>query len=200
MFFCMVPRGVPLDDETRRLVRRQIYENAQALFAAKGIVQTTMKEISDASGLGTATIYEYFRNKVDITNEYFAEEQKVLSALFDKVAGISNPMSALGVYLEGLAWFWHEHWGISQAVSREHCVLGPDVISGVQGIRRLQLYHLTTLLGRVSYEVKGIWVNIDIGAVILLDLLNRLGSRTQCSPSAEIAEQVMQLFFHGAKN
>ena len=46
--------------------RAMLVDVARRLFAKKGIEETTMNDISQASGKGRRTLYTYFRSKEDI--------------------------------------------------------------------------------------------------------------------------------------
>lgn len=72
--------------------RQKILECALALFAEKGYLNTTIREIIDSSGYGTSTFYRHFNNKEDVlktlladfleqiinsVNDYFAREKNL---------------------------------------------------------------------------------------------------------------------------
>ncbi len=69
--------------------RNQIIARALEIFARKGFQETTIAEISKASGVSEATVYEYFNSKEEllfaipeeITRESFAEFKKILPYL-----------------------------------------------------------------------------------------------------------------------
>ncbi|MBR6757341.1 MAG: TetR/AcrR family transcriptional regulator [Bacteroidaceae bacterium] len=67
-----------MSDSTYQL----IVEQARQLFARKGLTNTTMNDIAQASGKGRRTIYTYFNNKQDI---YWAVITSELNRLYDRL-------------------------------------------------------------------------------------------------------------------
>lgn len=66
--------------------RDKLIEVARQLFARKGVENTTISDIAEASDKGRRTIYTYFKNKLDIYNAVLAEEaNKMLSRIEDIV-------------------------------------------------------------------------------------------------------------------
>lgn len=62
--------------------RDKLIEVARQLFAHKGIENTTMNDIAEASEKGRRTIYTYFRNKREIYNAVIeSESEQMLSRL-----------------------------------------------------------------------------------------------------------------------
>ncbi|MFI5360008.1 MAG: TetR/AcrR family transcriptional regulator, partial [Halanaerobiales bacterium] len=54
-------------------IEQKIYENALALFAAKGYNQVSMKDVAEASGIAVGTLYNYYSNKMDLFLNVFEE-------------------------------------------------------------------------------------------------------------------------------
>lgn len=62
--------------------RDKLIEVARQLFARKGIENTTMNDIAEASSKGRRTIYTYFKNKKEIYNAVIqSESEQMLSKL-----------------------------------------------------------------------------------------------------------------------
>lgn len=62
--------------------REKLIEVARQLFAHKGIENTTMNDIANASEKGRRTIYTYFKNKKEIYNAVIEREsEKLISRL-----------------------------------------------------------------------------------------------------------------------
>lgn len=53
--------------------RRKILESSLSLFAAKGFLNTPVRDIIDHDGFGTSTFYRYFSNKEDVLKTLLAE-------------------------------------------------------------------------------------------------------------------------------
>ena len=60
--------------------REKLIEVARQLFAYKGIENTTMNDIANASDKGRRTIYTYFKNKKEIYNAVIEQESEKLIA------------------------------------------------------------------------------------------------------------------------
>ncbi len=67
--------------------REKLIEAARQLFANKGIENTTMNDIANASEKGRRTIYTYFKNKREIYNAVVEHEsEQLVSSLREVVA------------------------------------------------------------------------------------------------------------------
>ena len=62
--------------------KRDLIDVARQLFAKKGVENTTMNDIAEASKRGRRTLYTYFRSKQDI---YKAVIESELNGLYDKL-------------------------------------------------------------------------------------------------------------------
>jgi AcrR family transcriptional regulator len=69
-----MPKGIPLSEEDRDLVRRQIFAAASKLFLRYGFHETSMRQIAVEAGMGKSTLYDYFASKEEILL-YFVEEE-----------------------------------------------------------------------------------------------------------------------------
>ena len=68
--------------------REKLIEVARQLFAHKGVANTTMSDIAEASEKGRRTIYTYFRNKKEIYNAVVeSESDKLVTSLREIAAG-----------------------------------------------------------------------------------------------------------------
>ena len=65
--------------------REKLIEVARQLFAYKGIENTTMNDIANASDKGRRTIYTYFKNKKEIYNAVIEQESEKLIAQLREV-------------------------------------------------------------------------------------------------------------------
>ena len=73
-------------DNTVLKTRDKLIEIARQLFAHKGIENTTMNDIAQASGKGRRTLYTYFSSKEDIYYAVIEGELERLSDKLDEVA------------------------------------------------------------------------------------------------------------------
>lgn len=66
--------------------REKLIEVARQLFANKGIENTTMSDIANASDKGRRTIYTYFKNKREIYNAVLERESERLVSQMRQIA------------------------------------------------------------------------------------------------------------------
>ena len=66
--------------------RAKLVDVARQLFAKKGVEDTTMNDIAQASKKGRRTLYTYFKSKEQIYMAVVESELKMLSDTMDKVA------------------------------------------------------------------------------------------------------------------
>lgn len=59
--------------------KKKIFETSIALMHERGYENTTMKDISEKSGVGIGTIYHHFKNKIDIINQFVMNEEEEIS-------------------------------------------------------------------------------------------------------------------------
>lgn len=81
--------------------RDKLIEVARLLFARKGVDNTTMNDIAEASEKGRRTIYTYFKNKRDIYNAVVERESEaLLEVLRHAVSSETDPGMKLRRFLE----------------------------------------------------------------------------------------------------
>ena len=67
--------------------RQMFVDVARQIFAKKGIANTTMNDIAEASGKGRRTLYTYFKSKEDV---YYAVIEAELERLSDKLDEVAS--------------------------------------------------------------------------------------------------------------
>jgi TetR/AcrR family transcriptional regulator, cholesterol catabolism regulator len=87
-----MPKGIPLTEQELSRRRQEIAQAAVRLFVEKGFMETSMREIADAAGVGKSTLYDYFPNKDEILISFVVEEVRLLSTQAEKI--IAQPLSA----------------------------------------------------------------------------------------------------------
>jgi AcrR family transcriptional regulator len=65
--------------------RSMLIEVARQLFAKKGVPDTTMNDIAEASGKGRRTLYTYFRSKEEVYMACIEAELQIISATMQSV-------------------------------------------------------------------------------------------------------------------
>ena len=66
--------------------RNKLIDVARALFAKKGIEETTMNDIALASGKGRRTLYTYFKSKEEVYAAVVEDELELMSQQLAEVA------------------------------------------------------------------------------------------------------------------
>lgn len=69
-----MPKGIPLTQEEITRRRGEILSAAMELILRKGFLETSMREIAAAAGVGKSTLYDYFPSKDEILIAYVVEE------------------------------------------------------------------------------------------------------------------------------
>ena len=81
--------------------RDKLIEVARQLFVHKGIENTTMNDIANASDKGRRTIYTYFKNKKEIYNAVIEKESEQLVSKLREIADLSlSPKDKLRRFLK----------------------------------------------------------------------------------------------------
>ena len=81
--------------------REKLIDVARQLFAHKGIENTTMSDIANASYKGRRTIYTYFKNKREIYNAVIEKESEMLVArLREVVSADASPTDKLMKFID----------------------------------------------------------------------------------------------------
>jgi len=83
------------NDELHKRRRAQVLRAAADGFARKGIHQTTMQEICEASGISAGALYRYFPTKESIIVAFAEEERAEAAKLFAQLNSSPNIVSAL---------------------------------------------------------------------------------------------------------
>src|SRR5262245_42972073 len=69
--------------ETKAATRQRILEAARQLFAAKGFDASTTRDIADAAGIATGTLFNYFPTKEAVLASLAAEAAAGVNLDFD---------------------------------------------------------------------------------------------------------------------
>ena len=81
--------------------REKLIEVARQLFAYKGIENTTMNDIANASEKGRRTIYTYFKNKKEIYNAVIEQESELSVSKLREINTLNiTPVEKLRRFLE----------------------------------------------------------------------------------------------------
>lgn len=87
----MTPRAKGLDKAARRQVRREeLLKVCGELFAQRGVASTTVRDIADAAGILSGSLYYYFDSKEAIVEDILAELLEFMWARYDVVIASSK--------------------------------------------------------------------------------------------------------------
>lgn len=80
-----MPKGIMLTPEQQLERRHEIKSVALRLFEEKGFQKTSMREISEAVGMGTSSLYDFFTSKDEIVVFAYEEMMKTLIAAAEEI-------------------------------------------------------------------------------------------------------------------
>lgn len=86
-----MPKGIPLTEEELNRRRHEIFASSVDLFIEKGFRETSMREISEAAGMGKSSLYDYFRTKDEILLWVVEDELTDLATAAREIAGQPIP-------------------------------------------------------------------------------------------------------------
>ena len=81
-----MPKGISLTEEEQNRKRHEIFAAAAHLFLEKGFIETSMREVAEAAGMGKSSLYDYFQTKDDILLWYFLDDADDMTALARDIA------------------------------------------------------------------------------------------------------------------
>lgn len=86
-----MPKGIPLTEEELFRRRHDILDAVAPLLVEKGFQELSMREISEAAGIGKSTLYDYFPSKDDILIAFMAEEVRHMTILANEIISQDFP-------------------------------------------------------------------------------------------------------------
>ncbi len=69
-----MPKGIRLSEEELNTKRHEIFAAAARLFMEKGFLETSMREVAQAAGMGKSSLYDYFKSKDEILIWFYLDE------------------------------------------------------------------------------------------------------------------------------
>ena len=94
----MVIQSASVKEHTRRerrieRQRKTIMDAAAELFAQKGYMATTTKDIAEAVDIGESTLYGYFSSKKDVLQAILSQQAEMVDALLVHIIELEDPQS-----------------------------------------------------------------------------------------------------------
>jgi len=98
-----MPKGIPLTQEEITRRRGEMLNAAMGVIVRKGFLETSMREIAEAAGVGKSTLYDYFPSKDEIMIAYVVDEVERLTAQAQAIIAQDISVS------EKFRRIWHNH-------------------------------------------------------------------------------------------
>lgn len=93
------PRARRKDEPKSAATRRHLLDRALALFQARGVDATTMRDIARAAGLSLGAAYYYFPSKEALIFAYYEDNQRTIEGLAERTGGTLR--ERLGALMHG---------------------------------------------------------------------------------------------------
>ena len=157
--------------------RQKLVLVARELFARKGLDNTTMNDIAQASEKGRRTLYTYFRNKEEIyfaviegelehlserldevANMHVEPEQKLLTLIYSHLSAIKEAVARNGSLR---AEFFRNIWMVEKVrktFDLEEKKIITRILSEGMSIGRFQVENVNLMTEILHYTVKGLEV------------------------------------------
>ena len=189
-----MPETRAYDDKLARIL-----QTAAAIFAEKGYHDTSIRDISRATGVSLSGLYYYFRSKEELL--FLIQDHcfgSVLATAQASLAGETNPERRLRLFIENHLRYFLSNMKEMKVLSHEARSLSGDYRRLVNNKKR----QYTDLCIRILTELAPAEPAIDarVAAYSLFGMMNWIYNwykPGQDSPAAELADQMSQLFLKG---
>jgi AcrR family transcriptional regulator len=175
------------NDELHKRRREQVLRAAADGFARKGIHQTTMQDICEASGMSAGALYRYFPTKDSIIVAFAEEERAEAAKLVSHLDASPNIVSALAAVVPELVnGLTDENYGrLSLEVAAE-ATRNPAVKAAFEQNERELCERLSAALhrGQIAGHVTP-ELDPDSAAFLLIALFDGIAGRAALSPDMD---------------
>ena len=182
----------PSDDRLQQLVR-----TTTTIFAERGYRATSMRDLSQASGMSLAGIYHYVRSKHEllflIQDQCFAE---VHAGAVAALEGVTDPEERVRAFIRHHLVFFTGHMDKMKVLSHEDDELEGTMRQQIRERKRAYVDLLTSLLHEVDHRP----VNPVVAGYTLFGMMNWI--YTWYNPAGairpeQLAGDVARLFLYG---
>lgn len=109
-----MPRNIEKDAREEMLRRKNLLEAGLKLCSENGIESVNLQEIADKAGVGIATLYNYYGNKVNLVNAISANMWKNVweentATIGEAVLNSYNAYERLEAYFDLMIYLYKEH-------------------------------------------------------------------------------------------
>jgi AcrR family transcriptional regulator len=179
----------------------EVLSASSALFAKKGYERTTIRDVSEATGMSLAGLYYYFRNKEELL---FQIQLRTFRSIGEKLREIigreTDPHACLHAMIKMHFEYFIHHMDDLQICSREIESLEGDFYRQVAD-KRKEYFDLTqSILEKISRTSGGSSADSKLAALYLFGTLNWIYQwyRPGHYPDAgEMASQLAGIYLHG---
>lgn len=178
--------------------RDKLLRAAEQEFGERGFHAVGIGDITRRAGVALGTFYVYFESKEEIYRDLVAYlSNRVRSWIGERVAGISDRLTAERMGLEAFLEFTREHPGLYRIISEAEFVANDAFVDHYMGFARAYRENLEKAgkrgdIREGDYEV---WSWAIMGMMMLLGL--RFADWDDTTPPAEIADKVQDLIANG---
>lgn len=176
----------------------RILETAAAIFADKGYHDTSIRDISRATGVSLSGLYYYFKSKEELL---FLIMDHCFSTVLDKAESLladeRDPESRLRLFIENHLRYFASNMKEMKVLSHEGRTLSGDYRRLVNDKKQKYTELCIDVLAGLRPHKP---LDARVGAFSLFGMMNWIYNwyhPDEDIPVAELAEQMTQLFLHG---
>lgn len=196
-----MPRGVPLTEEKQEQRRKEIFAASVHLFLEKGFNETSMREIAEAAGVGTSTLYDYFKSKDEILVSYYENEiQKITNwgqEIVTQDLSVSEKLRT--IMQKHLAYLLdNKSFHLKLFVETQRLSMGSQQLIQAQRYKYREMLRALIEEGMQTGEFRE--VNAQLAARSIYTLLTiAVFTAPPTATSEEIMEDAMEIYFNGIR-
>lgn len=147
--------------------KRKLLEAAKGIICEKGLINTSIEEITKACGVSNGTFYTYFKRKEDVL---FALSREIFQEIFEKA------QTYHGTFMERLIFFMLSFSGYIEKSGLKLCqewvrnTVDPDLVENLDDKNKLRM-DIDSIKGLVEDGIKRGELKIDTPVDILAHTL-----------------------------
>jgi len=189
-----MPETRAYDDKLARIL-----QTAAAIFAEKGYHDTSIRDISRATGVSLSGLYYYFRSKEELL--FLIQDHcfgNVLATAQASLAGEENPESRLRIFIQNHLRYFLSNMKEMKVLSHEARSLSGEYRRVVNNKKQQYTDLCIQILTELAPARSGI--SPRLAAYSLFGMMNWIYNwykPQQDPPAGELADHMSQLFLHG---
>jgi AcrR family transcriptional regulator len=177
----------------------RILQTAAAIFADKGYHDTSIRDISRATGVSLSGLYYYFRSKEELL--FLIQDHcfgNVLATALTSLSGVSDPQTRLRLFIENHLRYFLSNMKEMKVLSHEAWSLSGEYKRVVNTKKRQYTELCIQILTDIAPDKAH--VSPRVAAYSLFGMMNWIYNwykPDRDPPAAELADQITQLFMRG---